>query len=677
MKMKAARRQRQGRRATDHISMKRLSLMGLVIFGASIPHWGTLPLWIPIMLVTSIAWRMAAARLSLPLPNRPARIILSFAAFGLILLEFRTINGLTAGSALLVVMVSLKYLESHTQRDQLVLMLISYFLVFAGLLYRDTALSGVYLVVFVWMTTIGLMQLGRRGDLLHTRVTAAVSGRYLLQAVPVMLVLFILFPRLPGPLWSGADTASAGTTGLSDSMSPGDITNLGISDEIAFRVDFADGAPQAQDLYWRGPVLSVFDGRTWTRRIGYWGSVTDTLEFSGDPVSYSVSLEAGRRGWAFALEMPAEWSTQRRRNLRMRDDYQLDIFGADTISGRLTYDVTSYTEFAANERLNDIQRDVYTRLPEDFNPRTEALMADLSSGAASPTEIVARTLEHFSQGEYFYTLAPPPLGRDSVDDFLFETLEGFCEHFASAFTVMMRFAGIPARVVTGYQGGELNPYAEYYIIRESNAHAWSEIWLEERGWVRVDPVAAVAPERISLGLGEDSGAAGTSGVTGLGNFSWPRQFALAWDAVNTVWNEWIVGYGPELQRNLFEWLGLGRLRWTEMLTLAIAGSLTILFLTAGFLAWRAQSRERSDRAARAFARFVARLRQAGVAERAGSETPAAYAARAAAALPRHATEISSIVRAYLAARYERDPDATHLNRLQASIRNFRPRAAHA
>ena len=382
--MGAVRKAIPRRRATDHISMKRLSLMGLVVLGASIPHWGTLPVWIPALLIVSIAWRMAASRLKFPMPNRPARITLAFAAFGLILLEYRTINGLTAGSALLVVMVSLKYLESHTQRDQLVLMLISYFLVFAGLLYQDTALSGIYLVVFVWMTTVGLMQLGRRGDLLHTRVTAAVSGRYLLQAVPVMLVLFVLFPRLPGPLWPGADTASAGTTGLSDSMSPGDITNLGISDEIAFRVDFAEGAPSAQDLYWRGPVLSVFDGRTWTRRVGYWGSVTDTLEFAGEPVNYSVSLEPGRRGWAFALEMPSEWSTSWRRNLRMRDDYQLDIFGADTLSSRLSYDVTSYTEFAANERLTDIQRDVYTRLPEDFNPRTEALMAQISNNATTP-----------------------------------------------------------------------------------------------------------------------------------------------------------------------------------------------------------------------------------------------------------------------------------------------------
>jgi transglutaminase-like putative cysteine protease len=670
-----SRKQRPQRRATDRISIKRLTLMAIVVIGASVPHWSMLPLWIPALLLASIAWRIAARRVQLPLPNRAARIALALTAFGAILLEYRTINGLTAGSALLVVMVSLKYLESHTQRDQLVLMLISYFLVFAGLLYQDSALSGIYLIVFVWMTTVGLMQLGRRGDLLHTRVTAGVSGRYLLQAVPIMLVLFVLFPRLPGPLWSGANNAAAGTTGLSDSMAPGDITNLGLSDVIAFRVEFPDGAPAAQDLYWRGPVLSVFDGRTWTRRAGMWGDVSDSLSFAGDPVRYSVSLEPGGRRWAFALEMPAQWSTMRRRNLAMRSDYQLVAFGAETINGRLNYEVTSYTDFLANERLNEAQRDVYLRLPDGFNPRTQALMQTLQSESNSPEALIARTLEEFSTGEYFYTLTPQALGRDTIDDFVFETKEGFCEHYASAFTVMMRFAGIPARVVTGYQGGELNPYAEYYIVRESNAHAWSEVWLEDRGWVRVDPVAAVAPERISLGLGEDPSSANANGVAALANLGWARQLSLAWDAVDTVWNEWIIGYGPALQRSLIEWLGLGRLRWTEMLTLSISGALAIVFSTALALAWRARSRERVDLAARLFAAFVKRARRAGVPERASTEPPAAYETRACARLPAYAEEIRAIVHCYLQARYEHDPQGHHLAKLSAHVRAFRPRAA--
>ena len=677
--MNAARKSGLRRRATDRISMKRLSLMGMVVVGASIPHWTTLPIWIPALLIASIAWRMAAQRIALPLPNRIARITLALAAFGAVLLQYQTVNGLTAGSALLVVMVSLKYLESQTQRDQLVLMLISYFLVFAGLLYRDSALSGIYLIVFVWMTTVGLMQLGRRGDLLQTRDTAAVSGRYLLQAVPVMLVLFVLFPRLPGPLWSGADTATAGTTGLSESMAPGDITNLGISDAIAFRVDFPDGAPAAQDLYWRGPVLSEFDGRAWTRNRAMRGDITRTLEFFGDPVRYGVQLEPGGRNWAFALDMPAQWSATGRVNLRMLADYQLVATNASTINGRLNYAVTSYTAFNANERLTALQKETFLRLPDNFNPRTASLMQELSSTARTPEEIISRTLQFFSDGEYFYTLAPAPLGRNSVDDFIFRTMEGFCEHYASAFTVMMRYAGIPARVVTGYQGGELNPYAysEYYIVRESNAHAWTEVWLEDKGWVRVDPVAAVAPERISLGLGESAGNENDLAGGRLGNLSWARKISLAWDAVNTVWNDWIVGYGPAVQRNLFEWLGFGRLRWTEMLTLSIVGAVTILFSTALLIAWRAHARERTDLAARHFAKFVTRLRRAGVPLRATTETPAAYANRAAAVLPNHRQEINAIVSSYLSARYERDPQTVHLRKLRELIRVFRPHATPA
>ncbi|MGD8810403.1 MAG: DUF3488 and transglutaminase-like domain-containing protein, partial [Gammaproteobacteria bacterium] len=467
----------QRRRQTDNISLRRLGWMGAVVVGASIPHWAALPAWIPALLVVSIAWRIAASSLNLPLPNRPIRFVLAGSAFSLTFFEYQTINGLDAGSALLVVMIALKFLESQTQRDQLVLMLISYFLVFAGLLREDTALSGVYLLVFVWLTTVGLMQLGRRGDLMRTRFTTRLAGRMLLQSVPIMIALFVLFPRLPGPLWQTNESEDAGSTGLSDSMAPGDITNLGLSDEIAFRVAFADSAPAAQDLYWRGPVLAEFDGRTWTPRRGMWLNARNTLSFRGEPVQYTVSLEPGKRRWAFALEMPAEWSTSRRRNIVMRSDYQLVTFGAEPPSSRLSYDVTSYSDFTAAEPLTASQQAVYLRLPEGYNPRTAELMDALRRDAGSPTEIVNKALSYFSDGEFFYTLTPPPLGRDSVDDFLFATKEGFCEHYASAFTVMMRFAGIPARVVTGYHGAELNPYGQYYIVREYNAHAWAEVWL--------------------------------------------------------------------------------------------------------------------------------------------------------------------------------------------------------
>ena len=665
------------RRAIDNISLRRLCLMGTVVFGASVPHWGTLPVWITLLLAASIGWRIAADSLRLPLPNRPVRVLFAGIAFAAVLFEFRTINGLTAGSALLVVMVSLTFLESRTQRDQLVLMLISYCLVFSGLLYENTALSGAYLLVFVWMTTVGLMQLGRRGDLLRTRATTAMAGRLLLQAVPVMLVLFMLFPRMPGPLWSMGDTASVGATGLSDSMSPGDITNLGLSDEIAFRAEFYDLIPAAQNLYWRGPVLSVFDGRAWTPRQGMWGDASRTLTFSGEPIRYNVSLEPGGRRWAFALEMPADWTRSRFRTLVMRSDYQLVAFGAESINGRLSYDVTSYTQYSANERMTPAQQEIYLRLPESYNPRTEELMRGIREQSSDARDVIARTLDYLRAGEYLYTLTPPPLGRDSVDEFLFATREGFCEHYASAFAVMMRFAGVPARVVTGYQGGELNPFAEYYIIREYNAHAWTEVWLEDAGWVRVDPISAVAPERISLGVSSEARSIGSAGSTALGGLDWARQAALAWDAVNRFWNDWIVGYGPTLQRNLLEWLGFGRLRWSEMLLLSIAAAVTIVVGTAGWLAWQAHTRLRTDIAAKTFARFVRRLQRAGAPARELSEDPAAWGRRAAAALPHQSGYIDETVSAYIAARYEPDPDDRALSRLRELLATFPKNAVRA
>jgi transglutaminase-like putative cysteine protease len=574
-------------------------------------------------------------------------------------------------------MIALKFLESHTQRDQLVLMLISYFLVFAGLLREDTALSGVYLLVFVWLTTVGLMQLGRRGDLMRTRVTTTLAGRMLLQSVPIMIALFVLFPRLPGPLWQTGDSEDAGSTGLSDSMAPGDITDLGLSDEIAFRVAFADSAPAAQDLYWRGPVLAEFDGRTWTPRRGMWLNARNTLSFRGEPIQYTVSLEPGKRRWAFALEMPAEWSTSRRRNIVMRSDYQLVTFGTEPPASRLSYDVTSYSDFTAAEPLTASQQAVYLRLPVGYNPRTAELMDALRRDADGPREIVDRALSYFSDGEFFYTLTPPALGRDSVDDFLFATKEGFCEHYASAFAVMMRFAGIPARVVTGYHGAELNPYGQYYIVREYNAHAWTEVWLQGRGWVRVDPVGAVAPERIALGIADGARLNSFEGGNGAEGSSWMRKAAFAWDAINTAWNDWVVGYDLGLQRDLFEWLGLGRLRWTTMFTLSIAATFAIVVVTALALAWYARTRERVDMAAKLFARFVRRLRRLGVPACSATEDPAAYARRAAATIPSRAGEIGAFVQTYLRARYESDPDGRNLAQLRELLRSFTRNAAPA
>lgn len=654
------------------VPTERLLWSAGVVAGASLPHWSTLPVWIPVLLCACIGWRLAAKQLRWPLPNRPVRLVAAFAAFGSVLLHYRTINGLAAGSALLVVMVALKFLEAHTHRDQVVLMIIAYFLVFASLLYERSFLILAYLLGFVCITTAGLLQLGRHGSLLPSWPTAKFAARLLLQSVPIMLILFLLFPRLPGPLWAIPGDTSSGATGLSEQMSPGDITNLGLSDEVAFRVEFQTAPPSAAERYWRGPVLAEFNGRTWLRTQGMRRRVLDSLEFIGPPIEYRVTLERGGQNWAFALDMPQSWSAAGRRNINMGSDYQLRIFAVDRLDARLDYRVTSYTNYAAREPLNAREQEMFTRLPAGSNPRTRALVAGWLAEGASPDEIIARALDVFRGETFFYTLTPLPLGTHTADEFIFETQEGFCEHYASAFTIMLRAAGIPARVVTGYQGGEFNGIGNYYIVRQADAHAWTEAWLGERGWVRVDPITAVAPERISLGSQNPALRGSRPGITGLARLPFVRAAMMAWDAANTYWNEWVIGYGPQLQRALLERLGFERPRWGTLLMLATVATAAILTLLTIYLGWSFRRQRNVDPAARSFAEFNRKLRRADVEPRHAAESPRAYAHRARERLPDAAADIERIVASYLAARYEPDRERTSLAELEQLVRQFRP-----
>ncbi len=456
-------------------------------------------------------------------------------------------------------------------------------------------------------------------------------------------------------------------------MSPGDITNLGLSDEVAFRAQFMSAPPSPSDLYWRGPVMSNFNGRTWSIAPGMRRNVATTIEYRGEPTEYRVMVEPNASGWAFALDMPKTWSGER--GLRMDSDYRLGVFFGGARNRRLDYRVTSYTQYAAREPLTEKEVEQYRALPPGSSPRTRALAATWLTDGPSPEQIIERAMQYLRSQPFEYTLTPPPLGAQPVDQFLFETREGFCEHYASAFAVMLRAAGLPARVVTGYQGGELNSLGEYYIIRQSDAHAWTEVWLRDRGWVRVDPIVAVAPERVAIGSWRGSLSGNAEPGTAFGRLPWVRYAALLWDAGKTYWNAFVIGYGPDLQRALLDYLGFDDLRrskrWSLLMALAVAATVTILFGLSAYLAWTQRPRGPTDPAARSFALFARRLRRRKVAPRGPSETPMAYAARAAAALPEAAADIAAIVAAYLRARYEPDTEHRSLDELRKRVKAFR------
>jgi len=651
----------------------RLAWTAGIVVGASLPHWATLPVWMPVLLCCCVAWRFASRILRWPLPGRKTMWLVTIVSFGAVLVQFRTINGLVPGTALLVVMVSLKFLEAKSQRDHMLLTVIAFFLVFASVLAGGGVINGLYLVAFVWITTLGLLQVGRQGSLMASVPTAKLAGRLLLQSMPIMIALFLLFPRLPGPLWALPGSTSSGATGLSGSMSPGDITNLGLSDEIAFRVDFTGQTPAASELYWRGPVLSTFDGRSWNQLDGMGRVVSDTIEYLGATSEYEVTLDSSANGWAFALEMPETWTVEdRRQPIRMNSDYMLRIWNGGASTGRVTYSVTSHSLYRAFHQLDEREISQFSRLPASSNPRTRALVDDLLEGEPDARTIIERGLNVFREPGFFYTLTPPALGLHTADEFIFDTQEGFCEHYASAFAIMMRMAGLPTRVVTGYQGGELNPMGDYYIIRQSDAHAWTEVWIPDEGWIRVDPISAVAPERIAFGSTRTTFQGQTNIVTRIGRMAWLRQAALAWDAVNTVWNDWVIGYGPRLQRTLLEWMGFERPRWRELMLMTIVATALLMVGLTLFLGVRMRSSYARDPAARSFKHFRSKLARLKVEPIRAGETPTDYAARAEAALPENATAIHAITVAYLEARYEPDSMGDALVKLRSLVREFRP-----
>ncbi|MEQ9563566.1 MAG: DUF3488 and transglutaminase-like domain-containing protein, partial [Woeseiaceae bacterium] len=528
-----------------------------------------------------------------------------------ILFSYEQVSGVGPGSALLAVMGSLKLLETRVRRDQFVLLFIAVFMIMASLLREQHLWSLPYLVAGVATTMTAWLRMSQARSV-SLRRSLAGSTRLLLYAAPLALVMWVFFPRISTPFWAVPIDTSSGVSGLNDSMSPGDVSSLSLSDAVAFRVRFDDAVPPPEDRYWRGLVLHYFDGRTWTGRDPMIDPrARERIRTVGDPTRYQVTLEPTRQHWVFALDVPVEWNLSQ---TFMGPDQQLAR--VHPIDQRIQYNAVSHTRYTTDPALSRMAQGWYTRLPDGRNPQTLTLASDMREAAGSDERYIAAVLRKFHDEEYFYTLRPPALGRDPVDRFLFDTRRGFCEHYASAFATMMRAVGIPARIVLGYQGGELNPLGNYMLVRQSDAHAWTEVWLPSRGWHRVDPTAAVAPERILSGM---SGARFDSigAVWGMGSSSlWVYQVIMYWDAVNAAWNEWILAYGPENQQRFMEWLGMIDPDWRKMLLTLLA--LVALMVTGiSILILRRNRPPPVDPAARLYKAFT---RRAGISPRTG-ETP--------------------------------------------------------
>ena len=660
------RRKKKDRRAeTPTESTGQLLWLVFAVLVAGAPHLLHLHPWVPFIVLSIIAWRLFAATRRWSLPSIWVRVPLTLLGFLAVLFSYRQVSGLGAGSALLLVMVSMKLLETRGHRDRAVVVFICYFLLFAAFLREQAIWSAGYLLAGVLVTTAALYQTARVGTVVPAPRAMAMAFRLVLQSVPLMLLLFFLFPRIPGPFWALPTGSGQALTGLTNEMTPGDITELAQSDKVAFRVRFDDAVPEPNELYWRGPVMTRFDGRTWSMGMDPPPpNRAVNVKHDGRFIDYELTLEPHGQRWLLALETPVRWDA---RQAELTYAYQL--YRIAPVDQRISYRGTSSVADRL-PRSDSVSMAAFFRdISAPGNPRAKQLAASMRAESADDREFVDRMLQMFREQEFFYSLTPPKLGDDSVDEFLFDTRRGFCGHFASAFTVLARAAGIPARVVTGYQGAEFNPLGSYWIVRQSDAHAWAEVWIDEQ-WLRYDPTAAVAPWRIERGFA--SGAQTGAGAVGaLRSNSFVNRLAMSWDAINAGWNRWVLSFGPDAQTTMMTLAGIDKPA-TEYLVVAMAVSVTLALIVVG-LAQRRHHRPQRDGLQIAYERLCARLGTAAR-TRDPQEGPREYANAVLGLRPDLAGEATPLFDAYIALRYDRSAATDEVAEFAAAVRRFRPRA---
>lgn len=630
------------------MAIPRVSLTWLLVAQVLVitPHLPHLPLWIIGLWLGSAAWRIQIFRMRARYPNAWAKGTLMLAAALGVFLSRGSLIGLDAGVVLLIAAFVLKLLEMRTRRDALVLIFLGFFVVVTAYLFDDSMLMALYSLLPVIALLAALIGLQQSSLATQPLPTLRLAGGLLLQALPVMLLLFVFFPRM-GPLWSLPVPNDKAATGLSSSMAPADIADLSRSAALAFRASFNGETPPRSELYWRALTLDRFDGRRWSQsEYAEFGSGAQWQK-RGEALSYSIVMQPSAQRWLYALDV-AETTLEQTRQM---SDFRLQR--RQPVERSLIYQATSWPQ--AQRELQPAQQTLRRalQLPSQGEPRSRAWAEQLKRDYPQPEQLVQALLSHFNREPFAYTLRPPKLGVNNIDDFLFETRSGFCAHYAGAMTYVLRAAGIPARVVAGYQGGEFNPAGNYVQVRQFDAHAWVEYWIEGQGWISVDPTFQVAPERIDMGL--DEALAGEQSFLEdspfsplrYRNLSWLNELRLAWDNLNYGWQRWVLGYQSQQQLEFLQrWLG--RVDNQSLVIGLVGGGGLLLGLLALWL-FKPWQRER-DVQQRLFRRFEVMLARHGVPRQPG-EGPRDYAVRAARHLPAQAQAITDFAAAYEAQRY--------------------------
>ena len=636
------------------LTSAQIGWLGALLLSAQLPQAPHLPIWVAatgvlLVVVRLLVLRQDRQRPLAPPPRIPSWTLVLFAVAAAFAVRssFGYLTGRDPSVAFLYILVAIKFLETRTIRDGTLLVCLSCFLLITPFFYGQSLLAAIAVLPAVVLVgaTLDAMTDGSGVAAAGADRGAALrrSGLMILQGAPVAVLLFVLFPRLAAPLW-GLPSDHSAQTGLSETMEPGQISELSLSDDVAFRVDFDGPVPPSRERYWRGPVLSRFDGRVWTAGSLQYGGVPTPADSGA--VTYTVTLEPSHRIWLFALDLPSAMPRSEAGAggpiaILTRDQ---QLLSRSPLTQPLRYVQQSIlrSSYPANPRFD---APANLRLP-DRNPRTRQLAQELRAQYPDDRQLIAAVLAWFNRENFVYTMSPPLLKEDTADEFLFDTRSGFCEHYASAFVVLLRSAGIPARVVTGYQGGAMNPRGNYMIVRQSDAHAWAEVLIDGR-WQRYDPTAAVSPSRIENGLGGALPSFERVPFLARLDASWMKNVRLTWDAFNHEWRRNVVGFNYERQRSLWREWRLDALQPWQIAAMAAAA----LFAWAGLLAgWLLFRRRRQERALVLWDDLCRRLARAGL-PRQGHEGPVAFAQRAAQRWPQFAIAFAAIGQSFATLRY--------------------------
>jgi transglutaminase-like putative cysteine protease len=633
-----------------------------------LPFAFDLPLWlIPVMLFAA-GWRLRVLAGHVSQPSQVTKLLLVGVGVGGLLLSGLRFPSLDAMAALLLLGFAFKSLEVVQRRDAVVVVFIGYFLVALHFLYTQSMLAGLYGVVSLAILTGALVGVQQSvvafaaGQQVSFNLRLAVF--MLLQCLPLMVVIFVFAPRLQ-PLWSlPMASDQQARTGISDRMSPGDIEKLSQSDGLAFRVTFKSKPPAQNQLYWRGLVLNHFDGKEWRQfeeAYELWqlkGALAqnyafrpDNMQVAGEPVEYEAVYEKTGQPWLFTLTPTVQVAG----DVLRAADYR--VMAQQDLQAPVMLKATSYPQAVRDVRLDPYVQQLALQLPETGDDRSRALAQRLRAEAGSEQAFVDKVLARFREQQFHYTLRPPLMGdADTVDTFLFEAQRGFCAHYAGSFVFLMRAAGLPARVVVGYQGGEWNGGGKYLAVHQYDAHAWAEVWLAGKGWVQIDPTAAIAPARVEQGLEAAVQAEGSflaEQTLSVRNVPWLNGLRHKLDAVQYGWQRWVLGYNTDTQRDFFKSL-LGEFSLVRMMML-VGGMFGVIVLFWVLALGLARRSEREALEHQLYRRFCAALAKRGVVREAG-QAPGVFATQAAEALPAMAGVIREFTQVYEAICYTQAAD---------------------